>query len=152
MDNYLDLLCFLQKCVERETMKFHTARTRKTAIKQVFHGSSFENESVLTLDIDTLMNDFIDRSHHEIKIDTIKTYKSRITRSIEDYIRVVKLGENITTKNILPKVSLVNNSKTIGVTCPIREGSIDIEVSNIPIDLTDQELEKLITLIRLSLS
>jgi methyl coenzyme M reductase gamma subunit len=152
MDNYFDLLDFLQNCVEREVMKFHTARTRKTAIKQVFHGSSFENESVLTLDIDTLMNDFIQRSHQEIKTDTIKTYKSRITRSIEDYIRVIKLGENLTAKEMLPKASLIKNLKTIGVTCPIREGNIDIEVSNIPIDLTEQELEKLITLIRLSLS
>jgi hypothetical protein len=152
MDNYFDLLDFLQNCVDIEIMKFHTARTRKTAIKQVFHGSSFENESVLNLDIDTLMNDFINRSHHEIKTDTIKTYKSRITRSIEDYIRVVKLGENLTAKEVLPKESLIIGPKTIGVACPIREGSIDIEVSNIPIDLTDQELEKLITIIRLSLS
>jgi hypothetical protein len=152
MDNYLDLIEFLQNSVDLDNMKFHTARTRKTAIKQVFHGSLFESDSVLNIDIDSLMDDFIKRSQQEIKQETINTYKSRITRSIEDYIRVVKLGEDLTKKEIPSNIDLVEKVKTIEVQCPIRGGDIKIDIKNIPLDITNEELEKVVGLIKFALS
>ena len=125
MDNYINLIDFLQKSTNQGFMKFHTARTRKTAIKQVFEGSSYTKISVLDLDVDKVVSDYIERLANPITEDTIKTYKSRIKRSIDDYIRIELL-------------------------CPLRKGEFKVDIKNIPVDISDEEIDTIIEMIKIA--
>jgi hypothetical protein len=148
MDNYEDLIAFLDKLHNQGNMKFQTARTRKTAIRKVFGGSCYSNESIMTLDISDLMKDFKARSQSEIKEDTFNTYKSRIKRSIDDYIRIEKLGDKPKQEYIKEPERNENKIVTVEVQCPIRDGEFIIDIKNLPINLNKEELKKVIEMIQ----
>ncbi len=151
METYKDLIDFLQTSSDKGTMKFHTARTRKTAIRRVFEDSPYERTSIHELDIPAVMQDFQERLEEDISADTVNTYKSRITQTYKDYIRYVKLGEQ-QTKSALTSAKTeeqpVQIANTIELPCPIRGGSLIVKVSNLPTDLTEEELDAIIAKIR----
>jgi hypothetical protein len=154
MENYECLILFLDKLFNQGSMKFQTARTRKTAINKVFNESSFRNENIMTLDVDEVIEEFIVRegSSHKINPATINTYKSRIKRSIEDYIRIEKLGDKPKHDNIqeqIKEIIVPEKVSTVEVQCPIRDGTFIIDIKNLPVNLDELELEKIIEMIKL---
>lgn len=149
MENYEYLIAFLDRLFNQGNMKFQTARTRKTAIKKVFENSVYVNENIMTLDIEELMEDFRSRSNIEIKPETFKTYKSRIKRSIDDYIRIEKLGDKPKLEQIKKSIIVEEKVTTVEVQCPIRDGTFIIDIKNLPINLKEVELDKIIEMIKL---
>lgn len=149
MENYEYLIAFLDKLFNQGSMKFQTARTRKTAIKKVFEGSAYCDENIMTLDIDKVMDEFKLNSHNKIKDDTINTYKSRIKRSIDDYIRIEKLGDKPKKEHIKEAIVVEKKVTTVEVQCPIRDGDFIIDIKNLPINLDEDELNKVIEMIKL---
>jgi hypothetical protein len=157
MENYECLISFLDKQHNQGSMKFQTARTRKTAIRKVFLNSSFENENVMTLDLDEVIAEFtsIGGGGDNTNPATINTYKSRIKRSIEDYIRIEKLGDkprndkvqDKSLDNLAPKEKVA----TVNVECSLREGTFIVDIKNIPVDLQDSELNKILEVIKLTI-
>lgn len=151
METYKELISFLQKSSDTKLMKFHTARTRKTAIGRIFTGSMFENISIFELDINDVIDEF-QTKNPDISEDTIKTYKSRFTTALKDYIRYEKLGE---TQSIGGNQQYVNKVKekihkaeVVNLPCPIRKGEHIIKINNLPMDLTEDELSRLVSLIK----
>jgi hypothetical protein len=149
MENYEDLIAFLDKLFNQGSMKFQTARTRKTAIRKVFEGSNFCDANIMTLNVNELMDEFRERSQTLIKDDTFKTYESRIRRSIDDYIRIEKLGDKPKKESIKKPAVIKEKIATVDVQCPIREGEFIIDIENLPINLTEEELSRVIEMIKL---
>jgi hypothetical protein len=149
MENYEYLIIFLDKLFNQGNMKFQTARTRKTAIKKVFGSSSYKNENIMTLDIDKVMREFKLNHHDEVKDDTINTYKSRIKRTIDDYIRIEKLGDKPKQEQTNEPIVVDKKITTVEVQCPIRDGDFIIDIKNLPINLNKDELNKVIEMIKL---
>jgi hypothetical protein len=155
-ENYECLISFLDKIYNQGSMKFQTARTRKTAIRKVFLRSSFEKENIMTLDLDEVIAEFIEREGGVTNTNsaTVNTYKSRIKRSIEDYIRIEKLGEKPKHDRVIDKLpnNLVLEEKVaiVDVQCAIRDGKFIVDIKNLPVDLKDFELKKIIDMIKLA--
>jgi len=156
MENYECLILFLDKLFNQGSMKFQTARTRKTAIKKVFLGSSFQDENIMTLNLDDVISEFILREGALTNTNpaTINTYKSRIKRSIEDYIRIEKLGDKPKNENVQDKTIDTAEPEekvaTVEVQCPIRDRTFIVDIKNLPVDLDKAELEKIIKMIKLA--
>jgi hypothetical protein len=155
-ENYECLILFLDKLYNQGSMKFQTARTRKTAIRKVFLKSSFEKENIMTLDLDEVIAEFIEREGGGTNTNsaTVNTYKSRIKRSIEDYIRIEKLGEkprhdkvqDKSPDNVVPEEKVA----TVGVQCSIRDGKFIVDIKNLPVGLKELELQKIVDMIKLA--
>jgi hypothetical protein len=150
MENYKHLIEFLDKQFQQDSMKFQTARTRKTAIRKVFENSSYRDANIITLNLDDLMEEFRSNLEVSIKEDTFNTYKSRINRSIEDYIRIEKLGDKPKKEHIKESIVVEKKVTTIEVQCPIRNGDFIIDIKNLPINLNKEELDKLIEMIKVA--
>ena len=148
METYKELLTFLQKASDNKLMKFHTARTRKTAIRRIFTDSMFENSSIFELKINDVIDEF-QTKNSEVSEDTAKTYKSRFTTALKDYIRYEKLGETqkieVKHKGVEEKT---NKAEVVNLPCPIRKGEHIIKINNLPMDLTEDELNRLVSLIK----
>jgi hypothetical protein len=150
MENYKHLIEFLDKQFQQDSMKFQTVRTRKTAIRKVFENSSYCDANIITLDINALMDEFKRNLEVSIKDETFNTYRSRISRSIEDYIRIEKLGDKPKKEHVKEAIVVEKKITTIEVQCPIRGGDFIIDIKNLPINLKEEELDKLIEMIRLA--
>jgi hypothetical protein len=152
MHSYESLILFLKDQCDQGNIKPHSARARKTAIKKVFPGSRFNSESLLTLDLDELILGFsLSEVGSKTNDSTINSYKSRIKRSIEDYIRVNMLGESLAPKNT--NDVLINKKITpIDVKCRLRDGDFIVDVKNIPEDLDSPELESILKVIKATLN
>lgn len=154
METYKELIQFLRESSESRRLKFHTARTRITAIKRMFKESSFENSNILDVDIDDVIAEF-KQKNGEISLETINTYKSRFTSARKDYIRYVLLGEKIPSFEEGRELTS-KKEKTIGrpvtevidLPCPIRKNGHIVTIKNLPVDLTEDELNRLTTLIK----
>lgn len=149
MENYECLISFLDKLFNQGNMKFQTARTRKTAIKKVFKDSGYTKENIMTLDLDKVIEEFKSKNHLKIKDETIDTYKSRIRRTIEDYIRIEKLGDKPKKEYIKDAIVVQKKVTTVEVQCPIRGGEFIIDIKNLPINLSSDELIKVMDMIKL---
>lgn len=155
-ENYECLISFLDKLYNQGSMKFQTARTRKTAIRKVFLKSRFEKENIMTLNLDEVISEFIEAEggFNNTNSATVNTYKSRIKRSIEDYIRIEKLGDKPKQDKVqevlFDNVILEEKVAIVGVQCPIRGGKFIVEIKNIPVDLEDFELTKILEMIKLA--
>jgi hypothetical protein len=149
METYKELIAFLQKASDTKLMKFHTARTRKTAIGRIFINSIFENSSIFELNINDVIDEF-QTKNLGISEDTIKTYKSRFNTALKDYIRYEKLGEtyNIEVNQQYIKKEKINKAEVVNLPCPIRKGEHIVKINNLPMDLTEEELNRLIKLIK----
>lgn len=151
METYKDLIDFLQNSSDSKFIKFHTARTRKTAIRRIFRDSSFENISIFEVNIDDVIKEFKSKND-DISDETIETYKSRFQSALKDYIRYEKLGEKML---VVEEVradkggrEVKYKSESINLPCPIRKGEHIIHINNLPIDLKPEELERLNSLIK----
>jgi hypothetical protein len=151
METYKELIAFLQKASDTKLMKFHTARTRKTAIGRIFIDSVFENISIFELNINDVIDEF-QTKNPGISEDTIKTYKSRFNTALKDYIRYEKLGEtqniDVNQQYIKEVKEKANKAEVVNLPCPIRKGEHIIKINNLPMDLTEEELNRLIKLIK----
>jgi len=151
METYKELLTFLQKASDTKLMKFHTARTRKTAIGRIFIDSMFESSSIFELNINDVIDEF-QTKNPDISEDTIKTYKSRFTTALKDYIRYEKLGEAqsiVGNQQYIKEVKeKINKAEVVNLPCPIRKGKHIIKINNLPVDLTESELKRLVSLIK----
>lgn len=151
METYRELLSFLQKASNTKLMKFHTARTRKTAISRIFIGSMFESSSIFELNINDVIDEF-QTKNPDISEDTIKTYKSRFTTALKDYIRYEKLGETqsneMNQQFVKGLQEKTNKAEVFNLPCPIRKGEHIIRINNLPMDLTEEELKRLVSLIK----
>lgn len=154
METYKDLIQFLRESSENRRLKFHTARTRITAIKRIFKESSFENSNILDVDIDDVISEF-SQKNEDISPDTINTYKSRFSSALKDYIRYELLGEKMPSieegRGLTPKKEKnVGRPATevIDLPCPIRKNGHIVTIKNLPVDLTKDELNRLTTLIK----
>lgn len=154
METYKELIKFLRESSENKTLKFHTARTRITAIKRIFKGSSFENSNILNVEIEDVISEF-SKKNDDISLDTINTYKSRFISALKDYIRYEVLGEKMPSIEE-ERLSTFRHDKSdekskvevIDLPCPIRKNGHIVTIKNLPIDLTQDELMRLTTLIK----
>jgi anti-sigma28 factor (negative regulator of flagellin synthesis) len=151
-ENYECLISFLDKLYNQGSMKFQTTRTRKTAIRKVFLKSSFDKENIMTLDLDQVIAEFIKREGGATNTNsaTVNTYKSRIKRSIEDYIRIEKLGEKPKHDTVNDKLVLEEKVAIVDIQCAIRDGKFIVDIKNLPVDLKEDELKKIIDMIKLA--
>lgn len=151
MNTYKDLIQFLQRSSESKFIKFHTARTRKTAIRRLFRGGSFEDKNIFEVDLDAVITEFESRNS-SISSETIDTYKSRFSSALKDYIRYEIIGEKMSViDEFRPKIIKQEaqiKSESINLPCPIRKGKHIIHINNLPIDLKLEELERLNSLIK----
>lgn len=154
METYKELIRFLKESSENKTLKFHTARTRITAIKRIFKGSSFENSNILDVEIDDVISEFSE-NNDDISLDTINTYKSRFISALKDYIRYEVLGEEMPSigedrVNTYRRNKADDKSKVevIDLPCPIRKNGHIVTIKNLPVDLTQDELMRLTALIK----
>lgn len=151
METYKELLTFLQHASDTKLMKFHTARTRKTAIGRIFRDSVFENSSIFELNINDVIDEF-QTKNPDITEDTVKTYKSRFSTALKDYIRYEKLGEIQSMDGCQQHVNEVkekaHKAEVVNLPCPIRKGEHIIKINNLPMDLTVDELSRIVSLIK----
>lgn len=151
MDTYKDLIRFLQRSSDSKFIKFHTARTRKTAIRRIFEGGQFEDASIFEVNLDDVIAGFKDRNK-SISPETIDTYKSRFSSALKDYMRHEKLGEKmVVVEEVVHediKLDPHVKSESINLPCPIRKGKHIIQINQLPIDLTPEELNRVISLIK----
>lgn len=145
---------------DMELLKFHTARTRKTAIKVLLAVLSLdEKKDITTIDLSSLAVRY--RKHETknptlepIKESSLQTYITRLKSSIVDFDKWQKDPENFQpthtkqSKQQLkhPKTKpTFNINKEISTNFPspiyiaLRESAL-IEIKNIPNDLTQKEV------------
>lgn len=154
MDTYKELIRFLRESSANKRLKFHTARTRVTAIKRIFKGSSFESVNILDVEIGDVISEFRNKNE-DISPDTISTYKSRFTSALKDYIRYEVLGEKMPSiedrRVSTPRVDKLDDKtmvEVIDLPCPIRKNGHIVTIKNLPVDLTQDELTRLTSLIK----
>jgi hypothetical protein len=152
MHTYKRLIEFLQLASEKQQLKFHTARTRITAIKRLFESSKFEMTDILEIDVDALTEAF--KENNNISEDTISTYKSRFISARKDYIKFVLLGENLPEteqegKTLVQKKSqeMTFHPSVIDLPCIIGRHGHVVTIKNLPTDLSKSELNKLTALL-----
>jgi hypothetical protein len=150
---YKDLVLFLKNASDLKKIKFHTARTRTTAIKRIFADSTFADVDVLDVDIGKVIAEFSEKNK-DISSDTINSYRTRFNSSLKDFIRYEVLGEampvleKVKIENIPKRVEQKNSLGAIDLPCPIRNNKHIVSIKNLPMDLTKEELNRLVSLVK----
>jgi site-specific recombinase XerC len=159
-----DLSSFLDYLSDKGLMPKETAMSRKSTVNSVLGVlSDSEAQDVTTIDADDIMRRFHNMHGKRYTPGSLKTYRSRLASTIEDFIaynnnpmtfrpatstRERKLHETRVVKNVdsVQKVDqgivLKTNALLMMVPIPIR-ADLTIQVQGLPFDLTPQEAKKI---------
>jgi len=157
MDNSTNsLIKFLTLASDSGLLKFHTARTRKTAIKVLQKIlDAHEIEDITKIDFSTLVDRyrFYEKENQilePVKETSLQTYITRLNSSITDFNKWKKDPDNFSPTHTKKRhnhsiVKPANNNDThynhsSPIYIAIRESSF-IEINNIPVDLSQKEVE-----------
>lgn len=152
--NYKDLIAYLNKMVALEKLPYHTARTRKTAVRRVFSSQSNPGEiDILNANIDSLIEDFVKNTretHQDISQSTIDTYRSRIKVSTDSFRKYLKEVNRASLKT--------ENVETFDFPVKLRE-NLSIQIKGIPsnlsfadVKLINKTLESLVSALGISVN
>jgi hypothetical protein len=158
-----DILGFLTYAGERGLMPVATASALAVATRNVFSVlEENEQENIAALDLDAVINRFNNKRAQDFNPKSLKEYESRVRRAVKLYEewKANPSGFTVKTRNTRkPKLETpIENAKnqanffedpqtssgpeTFTTSCPIGQGRV-ITLSNVPVDLTSKEAEKL---------
>lgn len=135
---------FLLVAGQDGSMRFNTARTRRTALRRLAkHLSPADKADLRVLDREKLAT--LLRSREQISEGTIQTYLTRLDSAIEAYANSQSRelsGKPASSSNDAAKSA----SRWITLALPFRGGIV--RISNLPPDLTQVEVDQLCTALR----
>src|SRR5690606_34570380 len=86
MTTYKELIAALERARDEGTLKFHTARTRITALNEIFNRlPNRSGQDVFSLDKNNLLRELIDLPNNDASITTLTTYVSRFNATRDFY-------------------------------------------------------------------
>ena len=150
MHTYIELIDFLKQSVKKGRISAQEGRTKITAVKRLFRNSPFENTDIVTVDIDMLVGVFA-ADNPVLWGATISSYRSRFVAAQRDYINCVVLGKSPTKEK--PKQAPVYTDQqhrhaTVDVPCVIGRDGYVVEVKNLPTNLTQPELDRILATLK----
>lgn len=138
MTTYQDLIDALEQARDRGELKFHTARTRITALKEIFSRlPELKAQEVFSIDKNELLRELVRKSRDDVSISTLATYVSRFNVSREFFKEFVDF-EMISSPKGPPQ----------RITVPI-DGKEAVYISNLPSDMTQHDVEQIYRVLRM---
>lgn len=167
MENTIDsLIKFLNTASDMELLKFHTARTRKTAIRVLLTVLTIdEKKDISKIDFTSLINRYraYEKKTHilePLKESSLNTYITRLNSSVVDFNKWQIDPNNFQpthTKHSKQKlkhhkvrvidVDKISTNSSSPIYIALRETAL-IEIKNIPNDLTQKEVETICEILK----
>lgn len=174
---FTELLKFLDYLSDKGLLKQQTAASRKAVVNKVFETLDDEDRAnVLALDLDDVMNRFINKVGNKYSPGSLQTYKSRLNSTLDDFqaykenpmgfrpsvvSRSSRRNKSATTEDPVTAQSnslapAIHQSTTMArptmpsadiLPIPLRDGLV-VRIQGLPHDLTLSEAKKIATVVQ----
>lgn len=132
MTTYKELIAALESAKDEGLLKFHTARTRITALNEIFSRLPHRGEQdVFSLDKNNLLRELIDLPDNDASITTLTTYVSRFNVTRDFYKKYIHTRNSPAFEGLSQRISI-----------PLR-GKESVYISNLPSDITKDDIEQI---------
>jgi len=132
MTTYKELIAALERARDEGTLKFHTARTRITALNEIFSRLPHRGEQdVFSLDKNHLLRELIDLPDNDASITTLTTYVSRFNVTRDFYKEYIHTRNSPAFEGLSQRISI-----------PLR-GKESVYISNLPSEITKDDIEQI---------
>lgn len=137
---------FLAAAAQNGTMKFHTARTRRTALTRIARHLEAEERDDLRTVNPAQLAERIREGEPDLSEGTIQTYVTRLDRSLRAYEAHV-LGKRVPAHEPPPAPGRSPWEMRDTLAIPLPRGAV-IRISGVPRDLTGEEAELICAALR----